>query len=62
MKNVIKLEELAMLLLSIVLFYRLSFAWWWYPTLILSPDLSMIGYVFGNRIGAITYNFAHHKH
>ncbi len=61
MKKVIQLEELAMFLLTIYLFSRLSFAWWWYPALILTPDLSMLGYVAGNKWGAIIYNVVHHK-
>ena len=61
MKQVIQLEELGMFLLSIFLFNQLSFAWWWFPTLILLPDISMIGYAAGNKIGAIVYNFFHHK-
>ncbi len=61
MKKIIQLEELAMFLLTIYLFSRLSFAWWWYPALILVPDLSMVGYLFGNKVGAITYNVVHHK-
>jgi len=61
MKKLIQLEELAMLLLSIYLFSKLSFAWWWYLVLILAPDLSMLGYLFGNKAGAIAYNLVHHK-
>ena len=61
MKQIIQLEELGMFLLSIFLFNQLSFAWWWFPTLILLPDISMIGYAAGNKIGAIVYNFFHHK-
>jgi hypothetical protein len=61
MKQVIQLEELGMFLLSIFLFNQLSFAWWWFPALILLPDISMIGYAAGNKIGAIVYNFFHHK-
>ena len=61
MKAAIQLEELAMFLLSIYLFSQLSFAWWLFPVLILTPDISMIGYVFGNKAGAITYNIFHHK-
>jgi len=61
MKQVIQLEELGMFLLSIFLFNQLSFAWWWFPVLILLPDISMIGYAAGNKIGAIVYNFFHHK-
>ena len=61
MKRVIQLEELAMFMLSIYAFNQLSFAWWWFLVLILLPDLSMIGYIFGNRTGAVVYNFFHHK-
>ncbi len=61
MKRVIQLEEFAMFLLTIYLFSRLHFAWWWYPALILLPDISMVGYALGNKAGAITYNFMHHK-
>ena len=57
----IKIEELAMFLLSIYLFAQLDYAWWWYLALILIPDLSMIGYALGTKVGATTYNFAHHK-
>jgi hypothetical protein len=61
MEKVIKLEELGLLLLGIYLFNQLEYAWWWFLVLILAPDFSMIGYLFGNRIGAICYNIAHHR-
>ncbi len=61
MKIQLKLEQLAMLGLSIYLFALTSFDWWIYPALILLPDIGMIGYMFNARIGAITYNFTHHK-
>jgi len=61
MKKLIALEEAAMLVLSVVLFNQLSFAWWWYLALILAPDLSMLGYVVNTRIGAMAYNLFHHK-
>ena len=50
-----------MFLLSICLFAQLHFAWYWWLIWILAPDLSMIGYAAGNRIGAIAYNLVHHK-
>src|SRR5262245_357306 len=31
-------------------------SWIWFWGLFLAPDLSMIGYVFGPRVGAVTYN------
>jgi hypothetical protein len=61
MKKIIALEEVAMFALSIYLFSRLSFAWWVYGALILTPDLSMIGYIINTRVGARLYNFFHHK-
>ena len=61
MKNLLKLEEAFMFALSIFLFTKLDFAWWWYPVLIFTPDLSMIGYIVSPQIGAATYNFIHHK-
>lgn len=61
MKTVITLEELGMFLFSIFIFSSLPFAWWWFPVLILTPDISMIGYALNNKIGAILYNIVHHK-
>jgi len=61
MKNLLKLEELFMFALSIFLFSKLDFAWWWYPVLLFTPDLSMIGYLVSPQVGAVTYNFIHHK-
>jgi hypothetical protein len=55
----IKTEYVALFALSIFLFSQLGFAWWWYPVLILLPDLGMIGYLINPRIGAMTYNFTH---
>lgn len=61
MKQLIKSEEAAMLLLSIFLWAQLHYAWYWWLVWILAPDLSMLAYLGGNRIGAIGYNFVHHK-
>ncbi|MBO9203675.1 MULTISPECIES: DUF4260 domain-containing protein [Niastella] len=61
MKRIVALEEAAMFGLSIFLFGKLSFAWWWYLVLILTPDISALGYLVNTRVGAMTYNFFHHK-
>jgi hypothetical protein len=34
-------------------------SWIWFFALLLAPDLSMIGYLFGPRVGAATYNAGH---
>lgn len=61
MKTILKLEELAMLLLGIYVFGFLYYEWWWFLILFLAPDLGMIGYAFGNKAGAFSYNLFHHK-
>ncbi len=61
MKTVLKLEEVLMFVLGIYLFNQLDYAWWWFLVLILAPDIGMIGYLFNNKIGALTYNLFHHK-
>jgi len=61
MNKTIKIEEVAMFALSIYLFYQTDFVWWWYLVLILTPDIGMLGYIAGNKVGAISYNLFHHK-
>lgn len=61
MKTLIRLEELLLTLLSLYLFFGLNYPWWWFPLLLLTPDLSMIGYLLGPKVGAWTYNLAHHR-
>ena len=61
MKTLLKLEELFLLILAFYLFLQLNVAWWWFPVLFFAPDLSMIGYLAGPRVGAIAYDLVHHK-
>ena len=61
MKTLIKLEELALFIFGIFLFAQLSYAWWWFPTLLLLPDIGMLGYLINDKIGAFTYNVFHHR-
>ncbi|GAA3635611.1 DUF4260 domain-containing protein [Flavivirga jejuensis] len=61
MKTSLKIEELFMFIFGIYLFSGLNFSWWWFVVLILTPDIGMLGYLLGPKIGAITYNLCHHK-
>jgi hypothetical protein len=61
MKQLIKLEEFALFSLGIYLFSLLDYAWWWFPVLLLVPDLALIGYLPGNKSGAWIYNIFHHR-
>ncbi len=61
MKTLLKSEELVQFLAAIYLFSQLNFAWWWFPALLLLPDISMVGYLINPAVGAVLYNVAHHK-
>jgi hypothetical protein len=61
MKRLIMLEELLLAALSFYLFLALDYAWWWFFLLLLTPDLGMLGYLLGPKVGAWTYNITHHK-
>ncbi|MEO1486065.1 MAG: DUF4260 domain-containing protein [Bacteroidota bacterium] len=61
MKKLIQLEELLLLILGFFLFLKLELSWWWYFALLLAPDIGMLGYVVGNKVGAWTYNLFHHR-
>jgi|SRR5690606_8480418 len=61
MRNFLKLEEATLFLLCIFLFSLLNFDWWWFPVLLLVPDIGMIGYAIDSKIGAFSYNILHNR-
>ena len=58
-KQVLRAEGLALFLAALVAYHILGESWWMFATLILVPDLSFIGFVFGPKIGSIAYNSLH---
>jgi len=61
MKNILKLEEAAMFVLSLYALNLLHVNWWVYLLVLIAPDISFIGYAAGNKVGAVCYNLFHHK-
>ena len=61
MKLLLKLEETGMLILAFYLGSLLGYEWWMFLLFIFTPDISMLGYLFGNKAGAVVYNLFHHK-
>ena len=61
MKRLLQAEELLFFLVSIYALYLLEVNWWYYLLLFIGPDVSMIGYLAGNKFGAVLYNLFHHK-
>lgn len=61
MKNLLRIEEAAMLGLAIYLNSYLPFEGWVFWALFLTPDLGMLGYLINTKVGAVMYNLLHHK-
>ena len=61
MKVLLRVEELAFFGLSILLFAGTGYSWWWFPLLLFVPDAGMAGYFINTQIGAVVYNFVHHR-
>jgi hypothetical protein len=59
----IQIEEAAITAISIYFLtkYNLGLPVWVWPFLFFSPDLSMVGYLVNNRLGAFVYNLFHHR-
>lgn len=52
--------EWAVVAVASIAFYAIGGnSWWLFALLILAPDLSMLGYLAGPRVGAISYNALH---
>ncbi len=58
-KLILHLEGLAVLLLSLYFYWTNDFSWILFIILLFVPDLSMLGYLINNKIGAVIYNIFH---
>jgi hypothetical protein len=58
-KAILRLEGAAVLAASLAAYSRFGADWVLFAALFLVPDLSMLGYFAGRRIGAVSYNLAH---
>ena len=54
-----RVEGAAIAAAAVASYVHFGFAWGLFALLILSPDLSMVGYAGGPRLGARVYNFFH---
>jgi hypothetical protein len=57
--RLLRLEGLALLAGAVALYFEAGFGWVWLPVLFLAPDLSMLGYLAGPRVGALCYDAVH---
>ena len=56
---ILRAESVAIFIAGVVLFLQLNGNALWLLPLLLAPDASMVGYVGGPRLGAVTYNVVH---
>lgn len=54
-----RLEGVAALSVAIALYATVGASWWMFALLLFVPDVSMIGYWFGNQRGQMVYNIVH---
>jgi hypothetical protein len=55
----LRLEGLAVLVFASLVYASRGFSWTEFLVLFLVPDLVMVGYFWGARIGAVTYDAGH---
>lgn len=53
------LEGVAVAVAALSLYLHESYSWLLFGVLVLVPDLSMLGFLAGARVGSVTYNAAH---
>jgi hypothetical protein len=57
--TLLRLEGLALGASCVWLYAGAHRSWWLFAALVLLPDLSMLGYLRGPRLGAVLYNVVH---
>ncbi|MGH1368644.1 MAG: DUF4260 domain-containing protein [Maritimibacter sp.] len=55
----LRADGIANIALGLCLFVITDQSWWLFALLILAPDLSALGYLRNNRLGALCYNIVH---
>jgi hypothetical protein len=58
-RTVLRLEGLALLGVSVMVYAQLPLGWAWFAALFLWPDLALLAYLRGPRLGALAYNLTH---
>lgn len=59
-QTVIRIEYLlAAVLVAVFFTFVAEYQWYWLIVFFLVFDISMVGYLINNRVGAVTYNIGH---
>jgi Domain of unknown function (DUF4260) len=55
----LRLEAVTLVAGALIAYSTTNQPWWLIPLILLVPDVIMVGYLGGTRLGAITHNLAH---
>lgn len=55
----LRTEGAALAGVATALYAKFGLSWWLFAALLLTPDIGMLGYIRGNRIGAAMYDLFH---
>jgi hypothetical protein len=55
----LRLEGAAVLAVAAALYASTGQSWWLFAAVFLAPDLAMLAYLRGPKVGALAYNLAH---
>ena len=58
-RQLLRVEALAVLVASTVLYFHLGAPLWMFAVLFFAPDLSFVGYAVSRKVGAVCYNAVH---
>ena len=58
-RTVLRFEALVLLVALVALYWRTNASWLVFVILLLAPDIAMVGYLRGTRVGAWSYNAFH---
>jgi hypothetical protein len=55
----LRCEGFLILAVIVLLYWQMHFGWLMFAILLLAPDISMVGYLGGVKVGASIYNLVH---
>ena len=59
MGNLIRLENAFVFITAVIIYFMFGFSLWLFLIFLLVPDISMLGYLFNNKVGSYVYNVGH---
>ncbi|WP_373877042.1 DUF4260 domain-containing protein [Lysinibacillus piscis] len=59
LRHIIKLEYASIALLCLLFYWYYQFPWLYLILFLLTPDISMVGYLINGKVGALFYNMSH---